>query len=116
MKTLRITAFALLAAFIGTCGYLAYQSDQDKVQQEIDKSPENARFYRLRLPCPPACEEDAKTQEYIAKLNSEWPIKKVGQISDLQLARLDRTDEEWRTIDARTQSHAQMRKLYNIHE
>jgi hypothetical protein len=64
MKIVRTASLVLLAAFIGTCAYLAYQSDPDRVQREIDKSPMVAPnvMHRVQgpLPCPPMCNEDVQ--------------------------------------------------------
>jgi hypothetical protein len=74
MKMLRATAFALLMAFMGMCAFLAYQAGPNVDSQQ-------GSFYRIRVPCVPHCSEnqqiDRQIDQYIAKLNSEHPVKLV---------------------------------------
>jgi hypothetical protein len=72
MKIVRAASLMLLAAFIGMCAFLAYQSHPDRAQMEAGNF-----LHRVQWPwCSPKC-GDSKTDGYIAQVNSEQPIKKV---------------------------------------
>lgn len=94
------TRIAIVAGLIGVLAYFAYVMPVN-VQKEIEKGPmisPNA-MNRIRLPIP----WPTPAMEQIVKANDEqWMI-------DCKPVVLSRQDQ-------RTIMHAQMRKIYGIHE